>query len=278
MTQVDRTAQEIRAGQLQWPFWTKLVVVAIGFTGGLVFMYIQCKVYVHLCRKWKAYNRVIVVQDAPEGVHRARAAQQAARRAKEAKAKEQAAAAAAAASAAGSDPPGGGGGSRDEEEGGGGGGGAEGGASASASATPATAAGKSNAETQTALRGVAIVEAMREHEQQLQQQQQQQQHRGSLGLLGKRGGHLRKGSAGAALDSGSSATGQAAPLFFTECEISAQTSLGGGGAGGSRSASSSFSCLRKSQSSAASSAMGQVREPVLICELPGASSSSLTAP
>ncbi len=33
---VDRTAQEIRAGQLQWPFWTKLVVVAIGFTGGLV--------------------------------------------------------------------------------------------------------------------------------------------------------------------------------------------------------------------------------------------------
>merc|ERR1711935_667746 len=44
--------------------------VAIGFTGGLVFMYIQCKVYVHLCRKWKAYNRTIVVQDAPEGVHK----------------------------------------------------------------------------------------------------------------------------------------------------------------------------------------------------------------
>jgi hypothetical protein len=31
-------------GDLKWPFWTKLVVVAIGFTGGLVFMYIQCKV------------------------------------------------------------------------------------------------------------------------------------------------------------------------------------------------------------------------------------------
>ena len=64
---IDRTADEIRAGELQWPFWTKLVVVAIGFTGGIVFMYIQCKVYVYLCRKWKAYNRVIVVQDAPEG-------------------------------------------------------------------------------------------------------------------------------------------------------------------------------------------------------------------
>jgi len=67
---IDRTAEEIRNGELQWPFWTKLVVVAIGFTGGLVFMYIQCKVYVHLCRKWKAYNRTIVVQDAPEGVHK----------------------------------------------------------------------------------------------------------------------------------------------------------------------------------------------------------------
>ena len=71
---IDRTAEEIRAGELAWPFWTKLVVVAIGFTGGLVFMYIQCKVYVHLCRKWKAYNRIIVVQDAPEGIHKAKLA------------------------------------------------------------------------------------------------------------------------------------------------------------------------------------------------------------
>ena len=67
---IDRTAEEVRQGDLAWPFWTKLVVVAIGFTGGLVFMYIQCKVYVHLCRKWKAYNRIIVVQDAPEGIHK----------------------------------------------------------------------------------------------------------------------------------------------------------------------------------------------------------------
>ena len=36
--------EEIKTGELAWPFWTKLVVVAIGFTGGLVFMYIQCKV------------------------------------------------------------------------------------------------------------------------------------------------------------------------------------------------------------------------------------------
>lgn len=54
------------SGLLEWPFWTKLVVVAIGFTGGLVFMYVQCKVYIHLWRRLKAYNRVIYVQNRPD--------------------------------------------------------------------------------------------------------------------------------------------------------------------------------------------------------------------
>lgn len=55
-------------GVLEWPFWTKLVVVAIGFTGGLVFMYVQCKVYVQLWRRLKAYNRVIFVQNCPDTI------------------------------------------------------------------------------------------------------------------------------------------------------------------------------------------------------------------
>uniref|UniRef100_A0A3P9HJP6 RING-type E3 ubiquitin transferase n=1 Tax=Oryzias latipes TaxID=8090 RepID=A0A3P9HJP6_ORYLA len=63
---IDRTADEIRSGILEWPFWTKLVVVAIGFTGGLVFMYVQCKVYIHLWKRLKAYNRVIYVQNRPD--------------------------------------------------------------------------------------------------------------------------------------------------------------------------------------------------------------------
>ncbi|XP_030627858.1 E3 ubiquitin-protein ligase MARCHF8 isoform X2 [Chanos chanos] len=63
---IDRTAEEIRQGILEWPFWTKLVVVAIGFTGGLVFMYVQCKVYIQLWRRLKAYNRVIYVQNRPD--------------------------------------------------------------------------------------------------------------------------------------------------------------------------------------------------------------------
>ncbi|XP_075889417.1 uncharacterized protein marchf1 [Nelusetta ayraudi] len=70
---VRRTAEEIRLGKngvLEWPFWTKLIVVAIGFTGGLIFMYIQCKVYLQLWRRLKAFNRIITVQNCPEkGLH-----------------------------------------------------------------------------------------------------------------------------------------------------------------------------------------------------------------
>lgn len=54
------------SGVLEWPFWTKLIVVAIGFTGGLIFMYIQCKVYLQLWRRLKAFNRIITVQNCPE--------------------------------------------------------------------------------------------------------------------------------------------------------------------------------------------------------------------
>ncbi|XP_067297906.1 uncharacterized protein marchf1 isoform X2 [Pseudorasbora parva] len=69
---IDRTAEEMRQGKnngvLEWPFWTKLIVVAIGFTGGLIFMYIQCKVYLQLWRRLKAFNRIIFVQNCPDTV------------------------------------------------------------------------------------------------------------------------------------------------------------------------------------------------------------------
>jgi E3 ubiquitin-protein ligase MARCH1/8 len=47
-------------GKLGWPFWTKLVVVTVGLTGGVVFMYIQCKQYLNLCARWRSRNRVIL--------------------------------------------------------------------------------------------------------------------------------------------------------------------------------------------------------------------------
>ncbi|KAL2098301.1 hypothetical protein ACEWY4_007508 [Coilia grayii] len=72
---IDRTTEELKMGKnhgvLDWPFWTKLIVVAIGFTGGLIFMYIQCKVYLQLWRRLKAFNRIIFVQNCPDTVRSA---------------------------------------------------------------------------------------------------------------------------------------------------------------------------------------------------------------
>jgi len=65
---IDRTTDEVKKGNLEWPFWTKLIVVAIGFIGGLVFMYVQFKMYIALCRRWRAFNRVIYVQDIPDAL------------------------------------------------------------------------------------------------------------------------------------------------------------------------------------------------------------------
>jgi len=66
---IDRSIEEYKIGQLNWPFWTKLVVVAIGFTGGVVFMYVQCTMYFTLCRRWRAFNRIVLVQNAPARVN-----------------------------------------------------------------------------------------------------------------------------------------------------------------------------------------------------------------
>lgn len=65
---IERAAEEVRKGQIGWPFWTKLVVVTVGLTGGIVFMYIQCKQYLQLCGRWRARNRILLIQNAPEKI------------------------------------------------------------------------------------------------------------------------------------------------------------------------------------------------------------------
>ncbi|XP_030372275.1 uncharacterized protein LOC115622471 [Scaptodrosophila lebanonensis] len=66
---IERAADDVQRGFIDWPFWTKLAVVTVGLTGGIVFMYIQCKAYLHLCRRWKARNRILLIQNAPEKIH-----------------------------------------------------------------------------------------------------------------------------------------------------------------------------------------------------------------
>ncbi|CAF3471416.1 unnamed protein product [Rotaria sp. Silwood1] len=45
---IEKAREEVKAGKLQRSFWTKLIVVAISFTGELVFLYVQCKMYLEL--------------------------------------------------------------------------------------------------------------------------------------------------------------------------------------------------------------------------------------
>uniref|UniRef100_A0A182NJX0 Uncharacterized protein n=1 Tax=Anopheles dirus TaxID=7168 RepID=A0A182NJX0_9DIPT len=66
---IERAAEEVRRGQIGWPFWTKLIVVTVGLTGGVVFMYIQCKQYLNLCNRWRARNRILLIQNVPEKIH-----------------------------------------------------------------------------------------------------------------------------------------------------------------------------------------------------------------
>lgn len=65
---IERTAEEGRINKFNWSFWTKLVGVAIGFTGGVIFMYIQLKMYLALCNRWKNFNRVIIIQPITEDI------------------------------------------------------------------------------------------------------------------------------------------------------------------------------------------------------------------
>ncbi|XP_046698642.1 E3 ubiquitin-protein ligase MARCHF1 [Silurus meridionalis] len=55
-------------GLLEWLFWTKLGIVALSVVSGLIFMYIQCKVYLSLWRRLKAFNCVIFVHNCPDSV------------------------------------------------------------------------------------------------------------------------------------------------------------------------------------------------------------------
>jgi hypothetical protein len=43
LTFVEKTQQELQDGDMKWAFWAKLIVVGVGFTGGLVFMYVQVR-------------------------------------------------------------------------------------------------------------------------------------------------------------------------------------------------------------------------------------------
>lgn len=65
---IDGTLEEINKGYLEWSLWTKLIGVTAVFSGGVAYIFHQGKAYCALCRRWRAFNRVIYVQNAPEKI------------------------------------------------------------------------------------------------------------------------------------------------------------------------------------------------------------------
>lgn len=245
---IDRTATEIMTGQLKWPFWTKLVVVAIGFTGGLVFMYIQCKVYVHLCRKWKAYNRIIVVQEVPEGVHKAVSSRKNSTMSEDSKIGPTLVTRATTDSAtATSSAPAGGGQARRPSA-------PALAFSTSTSNSGSDSGGKTNAETQTALRAVSIREV-----------------RGASASASASDDLAAVVTVSKILEDMS--TRENATIFFTECEDQKTPSMKARMASG-RTRSEESSVASFSSSVPAKTSGPEMKESLLICDLPGQSPSS----
>ena len=67
----DRTVLELHDSNLEWQFWTKIVVEAIGCLGAGILIYVWGKSYFSIISKWIAFNRTfLIVNSAPVQVKR----------------------------------------------------------------------------------------------------------------------------------------------------------------------------------------------------------------
>uniref|UniRef100_T1K361 RING-CH-type domain-containing protein n=1 Tax=Tetranychus urticae TaxID=32264 RepID=T1K361_TETUR len=60
---IERATFEAKYGLLDWPFWTKMLVVSIGFLGGTIFLFVQLRLYLSIFMRWRQYNRIIIIHN-----------------------------------------------------------------------------------------------------------------------------------------------------------------------------------------------------------------------
>uniref|UniRef100_A0A0X3P702 E3 ubiquitin-protein ligase MARCH1 n=1 Tax=Schistocephalus solidus TaxID=70667 RepID=A0A0X3P702_SCHSO len=63
---IERVIAEVQEQNMGWAFWTKLLVIAVGIGGGLIYTYVQWRLYVDLLVRWRDHNRVLLVQVPPK--------------------------------------------------------------------------------------------------------------------------------------------------------------------------------------------------------------------
>lgn len=61
---IERAAQDAHNGQIDWSFYVKISVVTIGLIIGVIFLFVQLKLYISIFIRWKQSNRIIVIRNA----------------------------------------------------------------------------------------------------------------------------------------------------------------------------------------------------------------------
>lgn len=61
---IERASFDAKNGQIDWQFYVKISVVTIGLIIGVIFFFVQLKLYFSIFMKWRQSNRIIVIRNA----------------------------------------------------------------------------------------------------------------------------------------------------------------------------------------------------------------------
>lgn len=60
---IERASLDAQNGQIDWSFYVKISVVTIGLIIGVIFLFVQLKLYFTILMKWRQSNRIIVIRN-----------------------------------------------------------------------------------------------------------------------------------------------------------------------------------------------------------------------
>lgn len=61
---IEGASQDAKNGQIDWGFYVKISVVTIGLIVGVIFVFVQLKLYFSTFMKWRQSNRIIIIRNA----------------------------------------------------------------------------------------------------------------------------------------------------------------------------------------------------------------------
>lgn len=61
---IERASLDARNGQIDWSFYVKISVVTLGLIIGVIFLFVQLKLYFSIFMKWRQSNRIIIIRNA----------------------------------------------------------------------------------------------------------------------------------------------------------------------------------------------------------------------